>query len=300
MIRIDSIADLRAWRGTVPAGTSVGFVPTMGALHEGHRALLRTARAECAVTVASVFVNPTQFGPGEDLAVYPRDPEGDRRVLGEEAVDVGWFGRTEDLYPPGFATHVELPSLADGLCGRERPGHFSGVSLIVAKLLSSVRPDRAYFGLKDYQQFVIVRQMVADLNLGVEIVGCPTRRESDGLALSSRNRRLTSLGREVAPTLYQGLLAAQGEFLRGERRVASLCLAALRPILDQDRIRLEYLELVDAVTLERLDGFLSARGGLLAVAARVDGVRLIDNLVLADDPVRTVGSAPGPSSAGSP
>ncbi|MGE3167046.1 MAG: pantoate--beta-alanine ligase [Planctomycetota bacterium] len=283
---LDRLDEVRAWRAQA-ATLRVGFVPTMGALHDGHRSLLQAARAHNEVVVVSVFVNPTQFGPGEDLAVYPRDREGDERMLTEEGVDVGWFGTIDDLYPRGFATRVEVPTLATRLCGRQRPGHFAGVSLIVLKLLNVVRPQRAYFGLKDYQQYCVVRQLVADLNLDLEIVPCPTQRESDGLAMSSRNRRLSNEGRRVAPILYAGLAAAKRGFCDGERRASALLMTALRPILDEPRVRLEYLDLVDPRTLVPIEGTVDQGGAVLAVAAHVDGVRLIDNVLMAEDDATT-------------
>lgn len=274
---VKRIADVRAWRKEA-SPQSVGFVPTMGALHEGHLSLVREARRECDQVAVSIFVNPTQFAPGEDLQAYPRDPEGDRALLEAEAVDLIWFGRTEELYPSGFATRVSVPELARGLCGRTRPHHFGGVTLIVLKLLHIVGPSRAYFGRKDYQQLRVVQRMAADLDLDVEVVGCPSVREGSGLALSSRNQRLTDSGRRVAAILHKGLEVARAAFEAGERRGSALVLAGAREILSESQVTLEYLELVDASDLSpvsEVDG-----PALLAVAARVDGVRLIDNVVL--------------------
>lgn len=294
MITLRTVRELRAWRAACPL--RVGFVPTMGALHAGHAALLRAARSRCDQLVVSVFVNPTQFAPGEDFAVYPRDPEGDAQVCAAEGADVLWFGETQELYPPGFAARVELPGMARTLCGPARPGHFAGVALIVLKLLNLVRPHLACFGLKDYQQWVIVRQLVRDLDLDCEIFGHPTVREPSGLALSSRNRRLSPAGLAAAPVLYRALCAARAAYEAGERRPARLVQCAAREILAVQAVQLEYLELVDAEHLALLDlaelplvepPLAPHPSALLAVAARLEGVRLIDNLLLARPPAES-------------
>lgn len=198
-------------------GTSVGFVPTMGALHAGHQALLRRAREECGLVVARIFVNPLQFGPREDYARYPRDPERDAVLAAAAGVDVLFTPDAAAMYPEGFATFVDVEGLTAGLCGAFRPGHFRGVATVVTKLLNIVRPDRAYFGQKDAQQLVIVRRLTADLDLGVEIVGVPTVREPDGLAMSSRNAYLSGDERRAAAVLHSALRAAEKAARRGER-----------------------------------------------------------------------------------
>lgn len=277
--------EVREWRRLLAPESTVGFIPTMGSLHGGHEALIRAARRDCERVVVSVFVNPTQFGPGEDFEQYPRDRESDVKLIRAAGGDLAWFGDKGDLYPSGFATEVAVPTLAAGLCGRKRPGHFGGVALIVLKLLNIVQPHRAFFGQKDYQQLMVIRRLVQDLDLGVEIMACPTHRESDGLARSSRNLRLGVEARRVAPSLFDGLSRAKESFDRGERRVSRLLLEAVRPILDQPSIALEYLELVQPETLVPLEGEVGDEGAVMAVAATLDGVRLIDNIAFESCPV---------------
>ncbi|MCA8962142.1 MAG: pantoate--beta-alanine ligase [Planctomycetes bacterium] len=280
MIVVETGTEVREWRRS--AQGTVGFVPTMGALHEGHRSLVRRAREECDRVVASVFVNPKQFAPNEDLDRYPRPREADESILREDGVDLAWFGRTDDFYPQGFATEVAVPLLARGLCGRTRPTHFAGVATVVLKLLHRVEPNRAYFGRKDFQQFVLIRRMVEDLDLDIEIVPCPIVRERDGLAMSSRNVHLSERGRQRALALWRGLTAAKHRFdEEGDRDATSLVLTATREILAETGVELEYVELVDArslVPVEVIEG-----DAVLAVAARVDGVRLIDNIAFGAD-----------------
>ena len=282
----DSIEAVRQWRASVDgvsADDSVGFVPTMGALHDGHRSLMRLAREQCDHVIVSVFVNPTQFGPGEDFAVYPRDRDGDVLCCADEGVDAVWFGDRDEIYPAGFATRVELPTLAGELCGRSRPGHFAGVALIVLKLFQIVAPDRAFFGWKDYQQFVLFRQMSRDLHLQTEVVGAPIVREDNGLARSSRNERLTAAGRESAAMLRQALKRAWRMHADGETRSSHLIRGALELLIPVARVRLEYLEVVDPETLQPLEMIVAQADsvvGVVAVAAWVDDVRLIDNIFL--------------------
>lgn len=280
---VRTIADLRAiLKPMREEGRRIGFVPTMGFLHEGHGALIRQSAARCDVTVVSIFVNPTQFGPGEDLASYPRDLERDQNLCLECGTTVLFLPEASEIYPTGFQTHVEPGRLAEPLCGRFRPGHFRGVATVVAKLFNLVEPDLAFFGQKDFQQTVVIRRMVRDLNLPVDVVVVPTLREPDGLALSSRNTYLDEDARRRALSLSQGLLAARSAFEAGERRVASLLDLARGPLAGVDSV--QYLELVDAQNLEPLQGQVD-RTVALCVAAYVGSTRLIDNVVLAPSAV---------------
>ncbi len=277
---VERVEELRRWREGILPEETIGFVPTMGAFHAGHLSLIRKARVDCHLVVVSVFVNPTQFGPGEDFQGYPREPEKDRQAAEKEGVDLLWFSDRHELYPPGFATQIELPALSSALCGRTRPHHFGGVALVVLKLLNRVRPQRAYFGLKDYQQFVLVRRMAADLDLPVEIVPSATVREPAGLACSSRNRSLSEKGRAAAAVLHQGLVAAARCYLQGERCSAAIVLSATRRILQEPMIQIEYVDVVDGETLRRRER--ADESAVLALAVRVEGVRLIDNIRLGD------------------
>lgn len=259
-------------------GLSVGFVPTMGYLHEGHAALIRRARAESGFVVASIFVNPLQFGPREDYRTYPRDLERDARLASEAGTDLLFVPEVEEMYPAGFRTFVEVPGLSDRLCGASRPGHFRGVATVVTKLLHIVAPDRAYFGQKDAQQLLILRRLVRDLNLDVELVAVPTVREAGGLAMSSRNTYLSPEERRRALALYRALEAAEGLLAAGERRGEALC-ARMREVLSADpAVQTDYAAAVDPETLDDLERV--ADRVLLAVAARVGRARLIDNLYL--------------------
>jgi pantoate--beta-alanine ligase len=253
----------------------------MGFLHEGHGALIRQSAARCDVTVVSIFVNPTQFGPSEDLANYPRDLERDQNLCLETGATVLFLPEVAEIYPTGFQTHVEPGRLAETLCGRYRPGHFRGVATVVAKLFSIVQPDLAFFGQKDFQQTVVIRRMARDLNLPVDVVVVPTVREADGLALSSRNAYLDEEARRRAATLSQGLLAAQAAFDAGERQSSKLVKAARALMTGADSI--QYLELVDAQTMETLKGPVD-RTVALCVAAYVGSTRLIDNVLLVPSP----------------
>jgi len=256
-------------------GRAAGFVPTMGALHEGHMSLVRAATFDCHPVIASIFVNPTQFAPGEDLQKYPRTLESDREKLEAAGVDYLFLPEAEEMYPRGFRTWVNVEGLSERLEGRVRPGHFRGVTTIVLKLLEIVQPQKAFFGRKDAQQALLIRQMARDLHLDSEIVVCPTVREADGLAMSSRNAYLKPDERRAATVLYRALDGARKSIARGERDALRLT-AAMREALRTERLaEIEYVELVDAETLEpvtRLRGICSA---LLAV--RIGGTRLIDN-----------------------
>jgi len=270
-------AAAREWRA---AGRRIGFVPTMGALHAGHVGLVERARAECDVVVASVFVNPLQFGPNEDLARYPRDLEGDARLLTAAGADALFTTTPQEMYPAGFQTHVAPGALAEPLCGASRPGHFRGVTTVVAKLLHLVAPHDAYFGQKDFQQARVLQQMVADLDFDLVLRLLPTRREPDGLALSSRNRYLTPAERAVAPDLQRALQQVKAAFDRGERRTAALAEAGRAALARQPAFRLDYLEVRDDETLAMPAAL--ARGGVVAAAAFLGATRLIDNVLLGD------------------
>ncbi len=276
MVVCETIADLRAARANLPA--PVGFVPTMGYLHAGHMALVHRAKQENAATVVSIFVNPIQFDRAEDLARYPRDLPRDIRLLEEAGVDLVFIPSVEEMYPAGFRTVVHVREITEVLEGKHRPGHFDGVTTVVTKLLNIVQPDRAYFGQKDAQQAIVVKQLVADLNIPVEIREVATVREPDGLALSSRNVLLSPAGRAVAPTLYRALRAAQTAWQGGERDADRLRAIVREELAQEPRIEVEYVSLADLETLQELEG--EVRRGLLSLAAWIDGVRLIDNVRL--------------------
>jgi pantoate--beta-alanine ligase len=267
-------AEMTAWTLAARArGERVAFVPTMGALHEGHATLLREAHRHGQRVVLSIFVNPTQFGPNEDLARYPRDLPGDLAKAARAGTDVAFVPDARDVYPPGFQTTVQVPELERGLCGPFRPGHFAGVATVVCKLFNMVRPDAALFGEKDYQQLAIVRRMVADLDMGIEIVGVATVREADGLAMSSRNAYLSPAERARALSLSRALFAARDAAGRGAWR-PDVIVAQARASLDVDRV--DYVELVDAASLQPVTDL--GRPAVLAVAAFIGGTRLIDNV----------------------
>ena len=271
----DTRAASRAARG---AGKRIGFVPTMGALHDGHLSLVRAARASCDVVVASIFVNPTQFGPTEDLAKYPRSFERDRDLLEQEGVDVIFAPSVEEMYPAGAVTWVTVEGLSEKLDGRSRPGHFRGVTTIVSKLFHIVEPDTAFFGQKDAAQVAIIRRMVRDLNLPVEIVVCPIVREPDGLALSSRNAYLDPEQRKKALVLHRSLMRVQEAIRSGEKQSRKLIEVGRTEFANEPSLRLDYFDIVDSETLDSVENV--SRGALVAVAAYVGSTRLIDNLLL--------------------
>jgi pantoate--beta-alanine ligase len=257
-------------------GRSVGLVPTMGALHEGHASLLRAARAENGYVAATIFVNPTQFGPREDFARYPRTMDHDLEVCAREGVDLVFAPAPDTLYPPSYRTFVEVTGLQDKLCGASRPGHFRGVTTVVLKLFHIFVPDLAYFGQKDAQQVRIIQQLVQDLHLLVRIRVCPIVREPDGLALSSRNRYLEPHQRRQATVLYGALEAARAAILAGERDAARLRVALVSHIQTAPAAVLDYAAVVSATTLEPLERLRGEM--LLALAVRFGTTRLIDNL----------------------
>lgn len=274
--RVGELRDrIAAWR---QGGDTVGLVPTMGALHEGHLTLARRSRGECLRTVATLFVNPTQFGPGEDLAAYPRDEAGDCALLEAVGVDLLFAPGVAEMYPPGFATQVAVSGLTEHLCGPFRPGHFAGVATVVTKLLLQAAPDAAYFGEKDFQQLQVIRRLVRDLDIPVRIVGVPTVRERDGLAMSSRNRYLTPTERAVAGHLPRVL----GDLARrlADGRPAAPELACAREALAQSGFTaVDYVELADSETLQPIDRFRSP--ARVFAAAHIGRTRLIDNMPVA-------------------
>lgn len=265
---------LRSWRGE---GHSIGLVPTMGALHEGHLSLVRRSKTVSDRTVVSIFVNPLQFGPREDFAAYPRVLAEDVAKLEAAAVDLVFHPPAAEMYPPGFRTHVDQDDLPDHLCGLSRPGHFRGVLTVVLKLFNLVRPDAAFFGQKDFQQAAILRRMNEDLNCGVDVEILPTVREKDGLALSSRNRYLSPSERAEAPALARALALADAAFRKGERSGAAL-LAGVRDHLRPTSMTVDYVNVVDPFTLE--DRIEVRAGDVVAAAVRLGTTRLIDNVTL--------------------
>lgn len=258
------------------AGRRIGFVPTMGALHEGHASLVDAARSENDVVVASVFVNPMQFGPHEDLAAYPRTLDADRALLAEHGCDLLFAPLPDAIYPRGFRTRVTMEGLTDVLCGASRPGHFDGVLTVVLKLLNMVQPHRAYFGAKDYQQVLVIRTMARDLDLDVAVRTCPIVREADGLAMSSRNRYLGPEERAQAVGLRAAVLAMDAAFRHGERSVAALLETGAREIAARPLLRPDYLEIRDAEDLSPRT-VEASEGDLVALAVHAGEARLIDN-----------------------
>jgi pantoate--beta-alanine ligase len=276
-----TVADLREWSrwARSAAGNRVALVPTMGALHAGHASLIRAARASCSHVAVSLFVNPTQFGPNEDLARYPRSFDADCALAAREGAGVLFAPPVEELYPNGAdSTLVEVPVLSDRLDGASRPGHFRGVATVVARLLIAAEPDRAFFGQKDAAQVAVIRRLVSDLRLAAEIVVCPTVRDPDGLALSSRNAYLAPRQRAKALTLIRAIRQVESLVAQGERRAVALVAAAHRIFAAEPEIRVDYIDLVDWATLEPVE--FAAPGTLFAVAAWVGSTRLIDNAVL--------------------
>ena len=275
---VTTVAEMRRLRAQMTGG--VGLVPTMGYLHEGHLSLVRCARADNEHVVASIFVNPTQFGPQEDYQRYPRDPERDLRLLEQEGADVVFMPGVEEMYPQGFDAWVEVSeSLTVRLEGASRPGHFRGVTTVVARLFDVVQAQRAYFGQKDGQQLAVIRKMVADLNMGVEIVAVPTVREPDGLAMSSRNSYLAPEERRAATVLWRSLCRARELFDVGERR-AEVIRREMRDVLASEPLaEVEYVSVADAETLAELET-IQDRAAMVSLAVRIGSTRLIDNVTL--------------------
>ena len=275
-----TVDELRRWsRKNRKDGKTIGLVPTMGALHAGHASLIRAAASECGAMAVSIFVNPTQFGPNEDFARYPRTFEADCALAGAAGASVVFSPSVEELYPASATTFVEVSALSDRLDGKSRPGHFRGVATVVAKLLIAAEPDLAYFGQKDAAQVAVLRRMVTDLRLAVEIVVCPIVRETDGLTLSSRNVYLSAEERKQALVLSRVVWLVEAMAAGGERRAGVLIEAARRAFASEPGVRVDYVELVDWATLEPAE--MAVPGSLFAVAAWVGATRLIDNSVIA-------------------
>lgn len=276
---VTTVAELReAVRGARQAGQRIGFVPTMGYLHEGHRSLMAAARQATDFVVVSIFVNPMQFGPTEDLARYPRDLERDTALCASVPVDLLFHPTVAEVYPDGFQTRVTIGELAGGLCGASRPGHFDGVATVVTKLFGMVQPDVAFFGQKDAQQVAVIQRLVRDLNLPVEIRPVPTVREADGLALSSRNTYLSPAEREAALVLSRTLFWAEAQVKAGVRDLSALQAQMIARIQAEALARIDYVEIVDPVTLQPVSQLGEA--ALAALAVRFGSTRLIDNLRL--------------------
>lgn len=256
----------------------VGLVPTMGFLHEGHLSLVRQARQECASVVVSVFVNPTQFGPHEDLAKYPRDLQRDLDLLEGGGVDLVWVPTDEIMYPPGYQTWVVVEDITKPLEGAMRPGHFRGVATVVAKLFNAVQPQKAYFGQKDAQQVAVIRQMVRDLDFPLDIVVCPTLREADGLAMSSRNTYLSPEERRQATVISRALFQAKNMYAAGEREANKLLGVVLDTLATEPEVKIQYVSCADPDTLKELDGMVTT--ALISMAVMVGKTRLIDNVLL--------------------
>ncbi|PDW01865.1 pantoate--beta-alanine ligase [Candidatus Viridilinea mediisalina] len=275
---ITTIAAMRAARAEQ---TLLGLVPTMGYLHAGHLSLVRRAKAECGCVAVSIFVNPTQFRPNEDFSRYPRDLERDLALLAAEGVELVFAPSADEIYPADFGTYVILPAADEVLEGAARPNHFRGVATVVCKLFNIIQPTHAYFGQKDAQQTVVIRQMVRDLNLPVEITIAPTVREADGLALSSRNSYLSPSERAIAPQIYQALMAAQARYQAGERTAATLKHTVAALLQQEPAFHMEYISAADPLTLRELK-LIGPQGALLSLAVRLGSVRLIDNLLLTE------------------
>ena len=277
---IQSVAALRRHLGDQRlAGKRIGLVPTMGFLHDGHLSLARAARQECDVVVMSIFVNPKQFGPNEDFGSYPRDMERDLRLAREGGVDVVFTPDVSEVYPEGFQSEVVVRGLTAPLCGASRPGHFDGVTTVVAKLFNMVGPDRAYFGQKDYQQAAVIQRMAADLNMPLTVVVCPIVREPDGLAMSSRNAYLSPAERQAAQVLWRALGVAESRLATGERRAEPLEAAVREVIAGEPLAEIDYVSVCDPQTLEPLETLPPTV--LVALAVRIGRTRLIDNALFA-------------------
>jgi len=276
---VKSVSEMKALsRSLRKEGKAIAFVPTMGALHDGHLSLMAEGKKRADVLVSSVFVNPTQFGPKEDYKKYTRDTEGDLAKMRRAGVDVAFFPESEEIYPPGSQTYVEVTELQKPLCGASRPGHFRGVATVVLKLFNIVKPDFAIFGKKDYQQLQVIKRMVRDLDVDVEIIGMPTWRESSGLAMSSRNAYLSQEERERAVSLSKALGEIKRNFDGGEKDAAALVEYGRRVILNASAGEIDYLEIRKGETLEEVKSV--SPGDVAALAVKVGGARLIDNIEL--------------------
>ena len=257
---------------------TVGFVPTMGALHEGHMALVRNARAENINVIVSIFINPTQFGPSEDFAAYPRNAKRDIEMLQKEGVRIAFMPTPEEIYPEGFNSWVEVKGITDKLEGKARPGHFKGVTTVVAKLLNIVEPDKVYFGEKDAQQLAVIRKMMHDLNIRIQLVALPTVRESDGLAMSSRNARLSPEERKAAAVLWKALGLARSQWEAGQRDASQVRKTMTALIEKEPLAKIDYISIADPQTLDEVD--IVGKTALVSMAVYMGKTRLIDNIVL--------------------
>jgi pantoate--beta-alanine ligase len=279
MKTITSLSDMRSLAASLRReGKTIGFVPTMGFLHEGHLSLIRRAREECDIVVVSIFVNPTQFGPNEDFERYPRDAEGDRKKCGSAGVDIIFMPEAKEMYPEKPTVFITVEGLSNILEGAIRPGHFRGVATVVAKLFNTVKPHKVFFGQKDFQQCVVIKRMVKGLNMDVEVVVLPIVRETEGLAMSSRNSYLNADERRAATVLYRALTAARDLFIAGAKEPEKLKQKMRAVLLTEHGVGIDYVEVSDPETLAPLD---TAGGNMvLLVAARVGKTRLIDNLLI--------------------
>ena len=260
-------------------GKTIGFVPTMGYLHEGHISLIRCAKKENDIVIVSIFVNPLQFGKNEDLDKYPRDIKRDLTICNNEGVNIVFNPSYEEMYPEDYKTYVVVEDITEGLCGAYRPGHFKGVTTVVTKLFNIVKPDRAYFGKKDYQQYIVIKQMVKDLNMDIEVIGCPIVREHDGLAMSSRNKYLSPEERKSAVSLSKALFHAKNLFEKGETNPLTIKKEIEKNILSYPKVKkIQYIEIIDSKTLKPVSKL--KKGDIIALAVFVGDTRLIDNIEL--------------------
>ncbi len=272
---IKSIKEMKSFS----VGRDIGFVPTMGFLHDGHMSLIKKAREENDIVVVSIYVNPTQFAPNEDLDSYPRNFKADEKLCEQEGVDVIFFPSNEEMYPEGYSTDIEVKEITEKLCGKSRPTHFAGVTTIVAKLFDIIKPVKAYFGQKDYQQSLVIRKMVKDLNINVEIIVCPIVREGDGLAMSSRNKYLSVDERKEATVLFESLQMAKKEFESGNNSVKDVKEKIISMINNKKHAKIDYVEILDKDNLEDIDKIVSDKT-VIALAVKFDKARLIDNTLL--------------------
>ena len=274
-----TVAEIQAYtRARKQEGKTIGLVPTMGALHEGHLTLMRAAREKCDIVIVSIFVNPVQFGPNEDFDAYPRRFDEDCQKLKAVSVDAVFYPESSEMYPEGFCTHINVDGeITHKLCGAQRPGHFQGVAMVVTKLINLARADEAFFGQKDAQQLAVIQQMVRDLNLDVTVIGCPIIREADGLAKSSRNTYLSADERKAALVLSQALEVAKQLLANGEQNAAKIRNAISKTIQAEPLAKVDYVELVDARTLKPVDSV--ERPVLVALAVYIGKTRLIDNFI---------------------
>lgn len=279
MKTVTSLEELRAARRDL--SSPLGFVPTMGYLHQGHLSLAQAARSDCANVAASIFVNPSQFGPNEDLASYPRNLERDLELLEQAGVDLVWTPTAEEMYPPGYQTWVTVEEISRPLEGAMRPGHFRGVTTIVAKLFNAVQPDKAYFGQKDAQQVAVIRQMVKDLNFNLQIVVCPIMREMDGLAMSSRNVYLNPEERQAATVLYRSLSLASRSYADGERQAEKLRQIVKQSVAEEPQAKLQYISCANPLTLQEIQADIQGTA-LLSMAVFFGKTRLIDNMIIGE------------------